>query len=173
MANIFAITTATDDIKADAEGKASADYTVTNTSNKPMRGIAKARTLGNTQQDWLSVEGETERDFSANGTQQFTVNFRKPPTQAAAGGPVTPEKFPFRLDVSSALNPDEQFTEGPTINVEVTPAAPKPPPKPFPWWIIPIIAGVLALIIGVILFFAFCGKGGKFAGTWVNATPPA
>jgi hypothetical protein len=172
MANIFAITTATGDIKADADGKASAFFTVTNTSSKPMRGIAKARTLGNTQQDWLSVEGETERDFSANGTQQFTVNFRKPVVQAAAGTPATPEKFPFRLDVSSALNPDEQFTEGPAINVEVTPSVKPPPPTPFKWWYILIIVGALALIAGIVIFFAFCGKGsGKFTGNWVNATP--
>lgn len=174
MANIFAITTATDDIKASADGKATTVFTVTNTSNKPMRGIAKARPLGNTQQDWLSVEGETERDFSANGTQQFTVNFRKPVTPAAAGTPATPEKFPFRLDVASALNPDEQFTEGPTINVEVTPLVIKPPPPPFKWWIILIIVGAVALIAGVVIFFAFCGKGsGKFSGNWVNANPAA
>ena len=78
MANIFAITTASEDIKADAGGKAKAVYTVTNTSSKPIRGIARVRPLGNTQQDWLAVEGENERDFSANGTQQFTVNFEKP-----------------------------------------------------------------------------------------------
>ncbi len=174
MANIFAITTATEDIKASTDGKATAVFTVTNTSNKPMRGIAKARPLGNTQQDWLSLDGETERDFSANGTQQFTVNFRKPVTQAAAGTPATPEKFPFRLDVASALNPDEQFTEGPTINVEVTPTIIKPPPPPFKWWLIPIIVGAVALIAGVVLFFAFCGKGGgKFSGNWVNSNPAA
>ncbi len=174
MANIFAITTAAEDIKAGPDGKAGAVFTVTNTSNKPMRGIAKARPLGNTQQDWLSVEGETERDFSANGTQQFTVNFRKPVSEAPAGTPTTPEKFPFRLDVASALNPDEQFTEGPTINVEVTPLVKTPPPPPFKWWWILIIVGALAVIAGVVIFFAFCGKGsGKFSGSWVNANPAA
>ncbi len=169
MANIFAITTVADDIKADKEGKASAVFTVTNNSNKPVRGIAKAKALGNTQQDWLNVDGETERDFSASGTQQYTVNFRKP---VAAGQPV--EKFSFRLDVSSAINPDEQFTEGPAIHVEVTPPIQPPPKKPFPWWIILVAAGILLLVIGAVLFFAFCGRGGgKFSGTWVNANPAA
>src|SRR5882757_4616822 len=156
MANIFAITSATEGIKADADGKAGVVYTVTNTSSKPMRGIAKARPLGNTQQEWLTVEGETERDFSANGTQQFTVNFLKPPGAAAAGAPA-PEKFPFRLDVASATNPDEQFTEGPTITVEVAPPVQKPPPRSFPWWIILVIVGVV-LIVAAALFFAFCGR---------------
>jgi hypothetical protein len=173
MANIFAITAVTEDIKADMDGKATVAFTVTNTSSKPMRGIAKARPLGNTQQDWLAVEGETERDFSANGTQQFTVDFSKPLVPAAAGSSVAPEKFPFRLDVFSALNPDEQFTEGPTVKVEVTPPVQKPPPKPFPWRIILVVVGVLIITAGI-LFFVFWGKGsGKFSGTWVNANPAA
>lgn len=157
MGNIFAITTITDDLKADKDGKVNAVFTVTNTSSKPVRGMAKAKALGNTQQSWLDVEGETERDFAGNGTQQFTVNFHK----TAAGAPGTPaEKFPFRLDMASALNPDEQFTEGPTVNVEVT-SAPQPvTAKPFPWWLIAVIGGaLLILILILVLVFRGCGRG--------------
>ncbi len=147
MANIFAITTATEEIKADKDGKARAVFTVTNNSHKPVRGIAKAKVLGNTQQDWLDVEGETERDFAASGTQQYTVNFHK----TAAGAAGATEKFPFRLDVASASNPDEQFTEGPTVTVEVTSAPSPVTKKPFPWWLIAVIVGGL-LIVALILF---------------------
>src|ERR1044072_1218245 len=170
MANIFAITTPADDIKADAEGKASAVFTVTNTTSKPIRGIVKARPMGNTQQDWLDTEGELERDFGANGTQQFTVNFRKP----AAVMLTADEKFPFRFDVASTLNPDEQFTEGPTVNIEVkgAPAAP-PPKKPFPLWLILAIAGGLLLIILLVLFLVLqkgCSSGGG-ANSNSNSSP--
>ena len=182
MGNLFAITTPAEDIKADAGGKASAVFTVTNTSNKPVRGIAKSKALGNTQQDWLDIQGELERDFAANGTQQFTVNFSKPAAPAAATASAAAEKFPFRLDIASALNPDEQFTEGPTVNVEVkSAAAPPAAKKPFPLWLILVIAGGGLLVIALILFLVFqkgCNAGdskpaAKIEGNWRpdNADP--
>ncbi len=101
MANIFAITTSAVDIKADAEGKASAVFTVTNTTGKPIRGIVKARAMGNTQQEWLDTEGELERDFGANGTQQFTVNFRKPAGCRVDRGREISFSFRYRLNAQS------------------------------------------------------------------------
>ena len=171
MANIFNITVAATDIKADAEGKATAIFTVTNALNTPVRGIAKAKALGNTQQDWLTVKGEQERDLSAHGTEQFTVEFSKPATAATPGAPAAPpEKFPFRLDVFSASNPDEQFTEGPTVNVEVQQAT-VAVKKPFPWWILIVIGAVLILV--VILLFVLFGRGKKDDGANNNNTVPS
>lgn len=175
MANIFVITTAEEDLKADAAGKASAIFTVTNNSNKPVRAIARAKALENTRQEWLDIEGETERDFSSRGTQQFTVSFSKPATPAAPGAPAQPpEKFPFRLDVASSTNPDEEFAEGPVVRVEVATAT-EPVKKAFPWWIIAVIAGVL-LIGGLVLFLVMqrgCGTNRTdFAGKWEMKDPP-
>jgi hypothetical protein len=174
MANLFAITTATDEIKADANGRAVAIFTVTNTSSGPVRSVAKTKAIGNTQQGWLDVQGEIERDFSAGGTQQFTVNFNKPPTPPAPNSPPpAAEKFPFRLDVASSVNPDEEFTEGPQVNVEVTPAA-APSKKAFPWWIILVVLGALLLVGGLIWFLVAPKSGGekpkepRLAGTWVG-----
>jgi hypothetical protein len=150
MANLFAITTLTEDIKADANGKGVAVFTVTNTSGKPVRGIARARALGNTQEGWLEIDGETERDFSANGTQQFTVKFTRPAPSPSASPAAAVEKFPFRLDVASAANPDEVFTEGPQVNIEVITRAPVVK-KPFPWWILIVVGAVLLLAVVVIL----------------------
>ncbi|MGH9881354.1 MAG: PASTA domain-containing protein, partial [Pyrinomonadaceae bacterium] len=70
------------------------------------------------------------------------------PGAAAAVAPAA-AKYPFRLDVASAANPDEDFIEGPVVTVEMLPAAIK---KPFKWWIIPIALVVLAGI-GVGLWF--------------------
>jgi hypothetical protein len=131
MARIFTITTtAPDSLSADAKGRAQAVFTVTNATARPIRGLAKAKPLGDTKREWLSVQGETERDFAAGSTQQFTVRFDGPrepasvtpagSTAATAEAPAasvpTTRKYPFRLDVSSARNPDEDFTEGPTVN---------------------------------------------------------
>ncbi len=155
MAKSFAVTTtATDTLKGDAKGHAEALFTVTNTTPRPIRGIVKAKALGDTKQEWLSIAGDTERDFAAGATQQFTVGFdaagaaQPPPatpSAARAGSSAPAGKYPFRLDVASARNKDEDFTEGPTVNVEVAAAA-TPAKKSFPLWIIFVILGVVLLI---------------------------
>jgi len=76
MAKSFAITTtATDALKADAKGHAEAVFTVTNATARPVRGMARAKPLGDTKREWLSIAGETERDFGGGATEQFTVKF--------------------------------------------------------------------------------------------------
>jgi hypothetical protein len=144
MAKTFTITTtATDTLKTDAKGHAEAVFTVTNSTARPVRGMARAKSLGDTKKESLSIAGETERDFGGGATEQFSVSFD------AAGAPAG--RYPFRLDVASALNPDEDFTEGPIVTVEVAAAATPPAAKkPFPKWIIPVILGVV-VIIGVVV----------------------
>lgn len=163
MAKTFTISTnSPDTLKADPKGHAQAVFTVTNATSRPVRVMATAKALGDTKREWLSIAGESDRDLAASQTSQFTVNFDAP---GAPGG-----KYPFRLDVASAVNPDEDFTEGQTINVEV-PAAPPPPPpkKPFPMWIIIVIVAAVLLIGGVILFFALRSSGSN--GPEVEETP--
>lgn len=172
MAKSFAITTtATDVLRADAKGHAEAGFTVTNTTTRPIRGLARAKPLGDTKHEWLRVQGEAERDFAAGATQQFTVRFDgpaiEPPsatgssTAPPSGTPPTPagRKYPFRLDVESALNPDENFTEGPTVTVEML-SAPVSPKKKFPLWIIFVILGVL-LLVGIIILVVVLTRDGK------------
>ena len=138
---------ASDTLKADAKGHAEAVFTVTNVTARPVRGMARARALGDTKREWLSIGGETERDFGGGGTEQFSVSFD------AAGAP--PGKYQFRLDVASAINPDEDFREGPTVTVEVGAAAlPAAPAKKFPLWVIPVILGVVVIIGVVVLILA-------------------
>ena len=149
MAQSFAITTtAPDPLKADANGHAEAVFTVTNTTSRPIRGLATAKSLGATKRDWLAVRGETERDFAGGATEQFVVNIH---VAGVPGG-----RYPCRLDVASAANPDEDFTTGPVVNVDVagsvTAAAPK---KAFPLWIVFVIVGVLLLVGIVILLLVF------------------
>lgn len=169
MAKTFAITTtATDTLKTDAKGHAEAVFTVTNTSPRPVRGMARAKALESAKQEWLQMSGESERDFAPGGTQQFVVTFDAPVTAPSAGAtkpagtssPVTTpatgaaaDKYSFRLDVASATNPDEDFTEGPVVKVELPAAKSAAPPKPFPKWIFIPIAAVVLIGIGVGLFF--------------------
>jgi len=184
MVKSFAITTpATESLRPDAKGHVEVVFTVTNTTARPIRGMAKAKPMGDTKREWLGIEGETERDFAAGATEQFTVTFDAPitpgpkvetaapaATKPAAGAPAATgtsagapaKKYPFRLDVSSAVVPDEDFTEGPTVTVEV---AEKPvivkAEGGFRWWILLVILGVVLLVGGLVAFLVLRNGGEK------------
>jgi hypothetical protein len=169
MAKTFTITTtAPDTIKTDARGHTEAVYTVTNTTSRPVRGMAKAAALDSTKQEWLQITGEADRDFAAGSTQQFVVTFDAPvasPKPAGGAGGSAPatdtattDKYGFRLIVASATNPDEDFTEGQTIRVEMPKAEAAKETKPFPKWIFIPIAVVVLLVIGLVLWLVLRGK---------------
>ncbi|HEX8738165.1 MAG TPA: hypothetical protein VF721_22715 [Pyrinomonadaceae bacterium] len=170
MANIFTITTPQQTLKANAGGEATTVFTVTNATSRPLRGFVKIKALGNTQSEWLKIDGETERDFAAGGTHQFTAAFSKPKAASAPAAAQAAESFPFRLDAISAINPDEDFTEGPVVTVEISGQPVEPVKKPFPWlWVI-IGAVVLLIIIGVVAWLLLRGGGGSGSGN-TNTTP--
>jgi beta-lactam-binding protein with PASTA domain len=160
MPKSFTITTpATDTLKTDAKGHAEAVFTVTNTTTHPVRGMARVKALENAKSEWLQITGETERDFPPGGTQQFAVAFDAPPApKPAAGAPAAPagaaEQYSFRLDVASAMNPDEDFTEGPPVKVQLPAPEVVKPSKPFPKWIFIPIAAVVLIGVGLGLYFA-------------------
>jgi hypothetical protein len=135
MARPFNVTAAADSVRLDAQGRGATTYTVSNISGRARRGRARLVPGDPAQGSWLSVEGEAERDFTADGTQQYVVKIAVPPGTPAG-------KFTFGLDVVSVENPDEEFTQGPKVAFEVAPPAKK---KPFPWWIIAVIAALLVV----------------------------
>src|SRR5262249_45738712 len=138
MNSIFAITTASDRVPVGGDGRGEITFTVTNSSARPLRGQLRVRPLGSTKGEWLNIAGETERAFSPNATQQVVVKVAAPPG-APAG------KYQFRLDAVSLVNPDDDFTEGPTIDLEIK--AKEAPKKAFPWWIVAAAAGAVVLIV--------------------------
>lgn len=169
MPKTFTITsTAGDTIKTDDKGHTQAAFAVTNTTSRPVRGMASASALDSTKQEWLKITGEADRDFEAGGTQQYVVTFDAPvpaatgaadPKAAPAAGAAPPDKYGFRLNVASATNPDEDFAESSIIRVELPAPKPVVPPKPFnkKLLLIPIIAVVL-IAVGLGLYFAIGRK---------------
>ncbi|HEX8738164.1 MAG TPA: PAN domain-containing protein [Pyrinomonadaceae bacterium] len=151
MANVFTISTPTQTLKADANGTATTVFTVTNTHSRPLRGIAKIKALGSTQGEWLKIDGETERDFAAGGTHQFTAAFNKPKPVPPPTATQPAQSFPFRVDVISAINPDEDFTEGPVVTVEIAELKVEPPKPPVKWWWWLIIGLGILLVVGLIV----------------------
>jgi hypothetical protein len=140
MPNPFSITAAADSVPLDAQGRGSTTFTVSNISGQLRRGRARLVPSDPGQASWLSLDGEAERNFAADGTQQYTVRVSSPP-----GAPVG--RYTFGLDVVSVENPDEEWSQGPKVAFEVAPS--QPPKKPFPWWIVVAVAVLLvAAVIG-------------------------
>src|SRR5579885_1718060 len=136
MTSPFAITAATNTVLLDNNRQGLTSYTVTNTTSHAIRGRAHIVALQTTSVPWLTLVGRTEREFAASGSQQYVVQISVPPG-AAAGD------YTFRMDMVDLADPDDNFSEGPTVKFVVP--APVPVKKPFPWWIIEVIIGILTL----------------------------
>src|SRR6185295_10423099 len=145
MARIFTITTPAETVRVGPDGHASMVFTVTNVSGIPERALVRPVSLGgSTRAEWLSISGESEREFSAGGVQQFTVTASVPPGTPAG-------RHTWRLDAISARRAGEEREEGPVVALEV--AAAPPPKKSMSWlW---IVIALLVLLLGGIVWWLF------------------
>ena len=130
----------------------SLSFAVSNALGRGTRARITVVPEGNTKRDWLTVAGESERDFASDGTQKVTIRVNAP-----AGTPQG--AYTFHPLVSSVTNPDEEYADGPTVTFEV--AASAPPKKPFPWWIVAVAGGVLVIAVGAIVVFSQLQGGAK------------
>jgi hypothetical protein len=152
MFRVFAITTSTPSIRLNAAGQGELTFTVSNALGRPVRGRAVVELEGATPREWLTLEGEPERDFPPDGTHQYTVKVNVPPG--------TPQgQHAFHLSVVNVANPDEEFTVGPSASFQVPlPQAPAPKKKlPLQW--IALAAGVLLILLITVLVVH--GRGDK------------
>jgi heat shock protein HslJ len=154
MPSPFAITTATNAVSLDAQRRSEASFTVSNTSGSPIRGRAQLTPEAPASAAWLTLTEEAEQDFSTGSTQQYTVKIAVPADTPAG-------TYSFRLNMVGVENPDELFTQGPSITFQVPEPEPK---KPFPWWIVIVAVGALALCCAL-------GVGGYFVAQNLQPTP--
>jgi hypothetical protein len=138
----FTITSAGQRVRLDSNGAAQASFTVTNTSMQALKGRLLTRPADPAQPEWFSIAGETVRQFAPNGAERVVVQLNVPQT-------APPGSYSFRLDAVSQAEPDEDFTEGPSVAFDVEP--PPPPKKPFPLWIVAVAGGVVLLIVIIIV----------------------
>jgi eukaryotic-like serine/threonine-protein kinase len=137
MPSSFAFTTATNTVLLDGSRRGQVAFTVSNTGGRATRGRARIVPQNPAATPWLTLDGQTERDFLIAGTQQYTVKLTVPP-DAPAGS------YNFRLDMVGVDNPDEDFIQGPGVVFQV----PEPiveVKKPFPWWIVAVAAAVIVV----------------------------
>ena len=141
--NSFTITTTTSKIQLSDQRQGKVVFTVTNSTDKTVVGRANVAVDNPVAENWVSVAGAIEREFTPNATEQVAVQIAAP-KDAPLG------TYGVSLQMIGVENPDEDFTQGPSVTFEVEPL-PKPEPKKFPWWIVAVVVGVL--LLAVIAFF--------------------
>ena len=138
----FTVTSTDQTVRLDANGAAQAAFTVTNTSAQTLRGRLLTRPGDTAKPEWFSIVGETSRLLAPNVAERVAVQLNVAPIPA-------PGTYSFRLDAVSEANPDEDFTEGPSVTFQI--AVPPPPDKPFPWLIVAVAGGVVLLILIIVV----------------------
>lgn len=141
MARNFTITTPAESVRVGAGNRGEMVFTVTNVSGVAKRGMGKIVPLGNTKPEWLSLNGDLEREFAQGGVQQFNVVANVP-----AGTP--PARYSWRFDVVSAAKGGEEHEAGPVVSFEVPTTE---APKKSLWWLWIAIAAML-VVLAVVLF---------------------
>jgi hypothetical protein len=130
-------------VKVPADGKpVSVSIVVRNVSSINANGVASLEQLDNASASWFAIDGDKQRLFSPNATDNFRIKISVP--QGTKEG-----KYRFRLNVWEEKNPNEDYANGSPIELVVTPSAPPPPPPPKWLWI--IVAGVVVIAAAIIM----------------------
>jgi hypothetical protein len=159
----FTVTAAGQKVNLDGTGSAEAQYTVTNTSPDDLNGRLLTTPQDPAKPEWFSIVGEATRDFAPGAAEQARVAIKVP-----AGTP--PATYSVRLDAVSEANPDEDFTEGPSVSFDV--ALPKPP-EPWwkKWWWVFLIIGIVVLLgIGAAVWLLLRGNDNNTTTTAATTT---
>jgi beta-lactam-binding protein with PASTA domain len=141
MATFFHITPVSAHVALDVSRRGKATFTVTNASGLQMQARARVMAMDPNARGWFRLAEDPERTYNDGDTTQYTVQIAVP-----AGAPAG--QFSFRLDVVGVENPDEDYTEGPPVQIVVLEALEQR--KPFPWWILAVVGGVL-LVAGILV----------------------
>jgi hypothetical protein len=145
MAQTFAVTAVADKVALDAGRKGLTSFTVSNTTDQPVRGRGQVTPLAGADASWFTVVGNASRPFGAKGTEQYPVQIAVPPT-------APPGSYSFRFDGVNEANPDEDTAAGPSVSFEVPAGA--APARKFPWWIAAVAAVVLIGAVVVVLLIS-------------------
>jgi hypothetical protein len=138
MSSLFAITAASDTVQLDRQNQAETIFTVRNLSNHPVRSRASLTVQNPIAASWLTILGSTERDLPIAGTEQYVVKLSVP-ENAPVGS------YAFHLDMLDVENPDESFTQGPTVLFAVTSSKVERPR--FRLWVLLILLGLIIVLI--------------------------
>jgi serine/threonine-protein kinase len=164
--------------------KGTATFNVTNKTGEGLTGRFSVQVQGSGKAEWYTVQGEPERPIAAGETQTVTVVAKipaltagksapakkpaKPAGKAPAAAPTPPVaaataapagQHVIKLRVTNVNDPDNDSTDSTAATVTIPAPPPPSPKKPFPMWIIAVIAGVLVLVIGVVVAVVLMNGG--------------
>ncbi|QRN93325.1 LamG domain-containing protein [Archangium violaceum] len=144
MGRSFAITTSTPSVQLDGAARGEISFTVTNSIGRPVRARVLIEPEGAARKEWLTLVGEPERDLPSDGTLQYTVQVAVPPG--------TPDgTYSFHPSVVNVEHPDEEFSLGPAVAIQVSRPVEPVRGKRFPWWAVALAAGILFITLTVAL----------------------
>jgi hypothetical protein len=139
IAPVFAITTPSVSVTLAENRIGEVPFTVTNVSNRKLRGRVRIAPGPGAPAEWFSVAGDSEHDFDAGAARQFVVRIDPP-----LGAP--PGTYTFGLDAVGIEHPDDDYSEGPSCQITIPQSA--PPRLTTPRGYLTTLAG--ALIGGVV-----------------------
>jgi hypothetical protein len=142
--------------KEGAFHKGSAVFGVTNKTGEGLTARFSVQVQGDGKAEWYQVQGEPERPVAAGENQTVTVVAKIPVA-------TPPGQHRIKLRAINVNDPDNDSTDSAAATVTVPAAGPAAPPpkKPFPWWILAVVGGVLVLVIGVIIAIVAMSGGSK------------
>lgn len=115
--SVFSITTPSASVQLAPNRVGEVSFTVTNVGDQRLRARVRVTPSPGAPPDWFSVGGDAEQTFDSGAARQFTVRV-EPPLGVAAGS------YSFRLDAIGIEHPDDDYAEGPTVQVSVPGSAP-------------------------------------------------
>jgi serine/threonine-protein kinase len=124
--------------------KGVAVFGVTNKTSEGLTARLSVQIQGDGKAEWYQVQGEPERPIAAGETQTITVVAKIPVT-------APPGQHRIKLRAVNVNDTDNDITDSSAAVVTIPAPPPPPPVKPFPWWILAVVGGVLIVVIGVII----------------------
>jgi len=143
----FVVTTPATEITLDGRRHGEFAVSITNTAGRPLRARLQLVPAPPAEPGWFGVAGGDERDLALGATQSFSVQVQAPPTAA-------PGSYQVRCDAIDEAQPQEVFTIGPTVAVQLSTAAARR--GRIPWWVFAAAAAVV--LIAAIAFFVLRGS---------------
>jgi len=142
---VFDITVASETVQLSTGGTGEASFTVSNKTAGSIRGRVVLAPASPEIAPWLKLQGDSERTFGPNKSEQFVVKVAVPSGTKAG-------KYNFRLDAVSVARTDNDVIEGPTVGIPVPLAAPNPPVRFHWWWVVAalVVIGALTLVFKLI-----------------------
>lgn len=146
MPTVFEITIPQNNIRLDANRAGTASFTLTNISGRSLRGRITITADQADAQSWLSISGDSERNYNVGAVDQVDIKIA-PPASAVPGS------YSFSISAADTNLPDDTRTQGPSVSFELLPI-PIEQPKLNPLLIIIPILVVLAIVIVLVIAFS-------------------